>query len=486
MHECNVSLCDIWSIPYLGSKLLLTLYIFTADSPKLLTPSEFTLPAKVEDTHDSAVPLCPLLSPASIRDAANSNETSQVNDLMKNEDLGHVPIGNQPINSSHSRSDVHSSLTAVTSECDNPSKNDELAEGLLTGLESNATVPETVSPESSDVVDSSARDQLRQKSAEVEDDLDITVQVHTSSSNSARTVPIHESTSEEDEPSVQATQKAFDNIFKLLDVEKPQSPSLGMPSESNQHSFDEFTELLRDPVKLQEQEEALRVAGEIVSLHNETPQSGDEHSQIVNAAATKSSASFLNVLRAKSSSQNENEMEDMEDDHNGGASDSRIEGSNESQQPDSGTSEVPLTKESSQSTIYDLDEASAVKGVVSSELYQKDNQLPGLRLTMPSALGSPLDSQLQPNDQLGLGVPGIPPDDLNQNNPALPMAYPLQDALTQSKPAFESVEGVLKTKSRSRRRSRKGKKQISSGLTSADVPVEMLEAPRYSLSLLVL
>lgn len=350
------------------------------DSPRLLTPSEFSSPAKTEGLVD-ITPSQPLLSPASIMAAQATQEpelqASQQSDSVLLPDTGTSVTNNfesivEPnqdgMPEKHSQEDVITSSPVVETE-------------VPRDFPSGGTQENSQLQASSDV-------------------------------NIVENVEEH---SEEDGPEVEVVQKAFDNIFDILEVEP--SHECGQ-----KQTYEEFTELLVNPTKLQEQEAALENAGEIVSLHNETPQSGDEHSQIVNAAATKSP--LLDVL--KSSSQGR--LEDV------------LAGTNEAstlQWPEIGgelsVTVIPSTAE------CDLDVTDDVKGELSSE---KPDQF------MPSALSGSQDSQ-----------------DHGGDDETISTTHQDQDET--------SGEIVTKTRAKGRKRNKKGKKP----LTSAGV-VEVSDVPR--------
>ena len=265
--------------------------------------------------------------------------------------------------------------------------------------------------------------------------------------SNAVNIPLpNETTSEEDyEPNTEDTQKAFDNIFELLNVEKPPSPSF------NPQSYDKFTELLSDPVKLQEQERVIKVASEFVTLHNEPAQSEDEHSQIVNAAATKYTHPLLEMLKSTS---NQGSLENIAADETmkkeiqeSGTENLVASQTNENHD----TTNLPVVEAvegpvedvavNSLANECDLNIAESVEG---SNSNQKSCQSPDIGLLMPAALSS--DSQELLDVPVG----------------------------SSEKSEFNTALKDIGEKTRSRRRARRSKKQNH----SSTGPIVALDAPK--------
>ena len=108
---------------------------------------------------------------------------------------------------------------------------------------------------------------------------------------------------------IEGAQQALDSIFSLLKVDNPHAtpPNTG-PEKFNEAGYEEFTRMLTDPPKQWE----VRTSAERSKFETETSEfvapaakqhasltSGDESTEIVNAAASKTPAEYLDLLRHK-------------------------------------------------------------------------------------------------------------------------------------------------------------------------------------------
>lgn len=265
-------------------------------------------------------------------------------------------------------------------------------------------------------------------------------------------LPLVAASDEDEVPSAEESQKAFDNIMELLNVvDKSDTATAAEPS------FEEFTELLSNPDKLQERERELQVMDEIVNPpEGVSPPEGPatpkedakEPSEVVTSAfASSTSASFPDVVKPATYqellpnvTQEVTETKELEIATSNGA---------EAEWPDIGAAEVPTgLDESVQPHVV----VAAPNGV-QNEVYIEDNEPPDVGLLMPSAL-----------TDMPVEVPNIGPDLLEQEAP------------TDSKLALENEEGAAKVRSRSRKRSKK--KKQTGAMTSVGV-AEVIDVLRY-------
>ena len=108
---------------------------------------------------------------------------------------------------------------------------------------------------------------------------------------------------------IEGAQQALDSIFSLLKVDNPHAtpPNTG-PEKFNEAGYEEFKRMLTDPPKQWE----VRTSAEKSKFETETSEfvapaakqhasltSGDESTEIVNAAASKTPAEYLDLLRHK-------------------------------------------------------------------------------------------------------------------------------------------------------------------------------------------
>lgn len=262
-------------------------------------------------------------------------------------------------------------------------------------------------------------------------------------------LPLESSSEEDGVQSLEDTQKAFDSIMELLSVEKSSHGN------SNKASFDEFTELLTNPEKLQEQEKELQDPDESVIAQNDIPHTEDEPSPMVSSAVANSTSSFPDVLKSAS----------CQDPPLNVAIENSEKVISESQWPDIGAREFPGDlAENFQTGICDLAEASSVKSAVSNEFYQTDSQPPDVGLLMPSALADLQELQL-PCTSLKIEAPSNGPDLLDR------------EASAETKRELNSDEGAFKLKQK--RRSKRGKKRSTGPLASMGV-TETIELNRYA------
>ena len=108
---------------------------------------------------------------------------------------------------------------------------------------------------------------------------------------------------------IEGAQQALDSIFSLLKVDNPHAtPTNTGPEKFNEAGYEEFTRMLTDPPKQWE----VRTSAERSKFETETSEfvapaakqrasltSGDESTEIVNAAASKTPAEYLELLRHK-------------------------------------------------------------------------------------------------------------------------------------------------------------------------------------------
>ena len=260
---------------------------FADSSPKLLTPSEFKSPGKVEPPN--LLPTHPaLLSPASITGAVSLDQ--QPPDSTASVDY---PDAASVISSKQSLeffSDAQGTLTEVTSNVEPLSvsslqpDSDVSVEEELEGEEEGTMVSEKVAEhdqEEREAIEESAEPRAT----------DEPVQTETTSEDLAPPPPPVLSDEEAELPNPEDTQKTFSNILEMLHVDKPAVHSAPKPS------FEEFTELVSNPAKLQERERAVeagimaadavnspesaaalvedtgegKIAGTITTLTNSTP-----------------------------------------------------------------------------------------------------------------------------------------------------------------------------------------------------------------------
>ena len=372
-----------------------------------MTPSEFTSPIKLESGLDEMMSSHSLLSPASIIAGAAEGGASTADVL---------PHGAQP----------YSVPQDTLSESKPPSASDVPSEPPVQFNNDNGELEvETdgaeIEPESGAVGEGSVPNGAGRCPARAED------------------VPLPlETSSEEEMPSAEDTQKAFESIMELIDG----GPSSHRKStELVQSSFDEFTELLTNPEKLQEQERELQSHEE--ALPKDEPEVS--RSPVAGSDASLSTASFPDVLKSTSVQDPPANVAEGAGDSDGGGVDT--------QWPDLGAPEQPR-----ETGHVDMAEAVSVKAAISNELFQVGV---GEGLLMPSAL---TDMQDFHDNSVDTEVSKAAPDLLDQEVP------------TETKASFEAEEGVVRTKSRSRRRAKRGKKQNATGVGVT----ELLEAPRYS------
>lgn len=249
-----------------------------------------------------------------------------------------------------------------------------------------------------------------------------------------------ETASEDEVPNLEDTQKAFDSIMEFLDVDNKAEVS-----KPDQPSFDEFTELLSNPEKLQEQEKELQLAEESKDL----PLGEDDPSLVISSDKSHSSF-FPDVLKSTLGQDPPLYEADTE---------VRMRESEVSHWPDIGVPGPPPETLQTNSSQCDLAEANYVAGAVSNEMYQAAS---GLGLLMPSALADLQMLEIQDNS-VDVEVSNNAPDLLDQ------------EALLDTKWILEADEGSLKAKSKPKKRSRRGKKQNAGASMSV---AEVLEAPR--------
>lgn len=101
---------------------------------------------------------------------------------------------------------------------------------------------------------------------------------------------------EEDEPTVEVVQKAFDSMFELLKLDRSHE------STASGQSFEKFAELLTDPKKLKEEREVLEESMEKVFFHNDAPLDDDLEIMDTSSFEAKASATTLPDVLPPSSS----------------------------------------------------------------------------------------------------------------------------------------------------------------------------------------
>lgn len=256
----------------------------------------------------------------------------------------------------------------------------------------------------------------------------------------AEDVPLPlETSSEDDAPSPEATKRAFESIMETSEISSLRKPT----SELNPSSFDDFAELLANPEKLQEQEQEQerKLQDREEAEADDVPGigAGDHSSPAISSDASHSTSSVPDVLKSTST---KNPPIDAD------AGDSDMD----TQWPDIGVPEP--TRDTAVHLRSNLAEAVSVKGAVSNEVCQV---VPDSELLMPFALTGMHEFQVQDEvEKLN-----VAPDLLHQE--------------VEGEGALEAEEGTLKTKSRSRKRSKRGKKQTATSLGVT----EFMEAPRY-------
>ena len=245
----------------------------------------------------------------------------------------------------------------------------------------------------------------------------------------------------EEMPSAEDRRKTLDSIMKVLSVDEPNS-SGGAVVDDQQP----VEEIHGNPP--QQQEETAKNPDS-----EEATQSEGDHSFV----AAMNSASFPDVLKSTA-------CQDLPYSEAKGEDSSGIKtegvGLNESQWPDIG-SHVEVERTSKEEC--NLPEANHVQAALSNEYYHSDGQPVDAGLLMPSAI-----ADLQEADVQGSTLSA----ELSNSTPDL-----LDETSSEVKEYLDLEVGTIKTKPKSRRRSRRSRaKQNSGPVTPAGT--EVLEVPR--------
>ena len=264
-------------------------------------------------------------------------------------------------------------------------------------------------------------------------------------------------TGEEKElPTAEDSNMAFDNIIEFLNVDKPEVSNGSATANGHQSSFDEFKELLNNPEKLHQHEEEIKFAVKSIDFSDDISQSEGENSQIASSAALNSTSSYPDVL--KSTACQDSLLNQPEGENENELITECIELS-ETKWPDIGTDTSRKVPETSTSDKCDLAEAVTVKTTLSNEHCQSDGQQPDVQLLMPSALADLDGSNL--NTELSNSTPDL-----------------LDETSSEVKHSLEFEDGTMKTKPKSRKRSKKGKAKQNVGPPTHSGIAEVLDVPR--------
>ncbi len=254
-------------------------------------------------------------------------------------------------------------------------------------------------------------------------------------------------------PSAEDSKQAFDSIMELLSVAKPRADSSDTV-DGNQATFDEFKELLSNPEKLQQQEEEIKSSDKF-SVPDDATQSEGEIFQVVSSSPMNPVSSYPDVLKStacQDSKPNQDEEENNKESMTEDVSEA------EAKWPDIGADVPKDVPGNSKSDKCDFAEAGIIESVLSNEHYQSDNHE---RLLMPSAIADVQDLGMQGSN---LNV------DLSNSTPDL-----LDETSSGVKQSLELEEGTVKTKSKPRKRSKRGKAKQNTGPVGV---AEVLEVSR--------
>lgn len=415
---------------------------FAGLSPKLLTPSEFTSPVKQGYPElDEMVSSHPLLSPASILAAVTSTPSESGTHTNS------VPDGGSPRSPPHLSQPLSESQDTLT--CVSPGNTP--ASGSVLPSES---VPSPCDDgghgdgghgDGGDDSDGTGSDGEVKADATLTEFEPLGVPSEVGQLRAADVPLPLETSSEEEVPTAEDTRTAFESIMELIDGGASGTSSLRKSTELVQSSFDDFAELLINPGKLRDQERELQSREEAFPKDSPALSEGC-HSPVVGSdVASHSTTSFPDVLKSTSGQDPlTNTGEDAGDSDGGGTLDN--------QWPDIGVPELPRDTPRG----GDVPEVVSVKGAVSNEFCQV-----GAGLLMPSALTEIQDVFQVRDNNLDIEVSNAAPDLLDQ------------EISMESKTALEPEEVAVRTKSRSRKRPKRGKKQA----------VGLTEAPRYVLNI---
>lgn len=423
-----------------------------------MTPSEFTSPLKLESDLHKVIPSHPLLSPASIRASALLDQPTVTDDTAISNQTISLPLdASDQVSLPLSLSDTQGTLTSVTANVQEPAVMPSALD------DQDATAVHENSEEKVDVPVESEFGELG-KNVRITDDPPLP--------------PPPEMVTDDDDdqvPSLEDTQKAFNGIMEFLSIDKPEAAS----QQPIAVSFDEFAELLHNPGKLQEKERGLEMAEEPALA----PQIEDSPAEVIGAT---SASSFPDVL--KSASYQDLPLASTEVDDSGKSESGKISG--EMQWPDIGAPKpAGEFAEKLQTDKCDLAEACIVSGVVSNEVCQADSQSSEERLLMPSALtdlqelqmlGSKMEMEVTESKKEVEAVSSKKEVEVVSSKMETEIADISLDLLDQELSAenkwiLDMEEGPMKSKSRSRKRSKKGKKMNASPPMSMGVT----EALRY-------
>lgn len=419
-----------------------------------MTPSEFTSPLKLESDLHKVIPSHPLLSPASIRASALLDQPTVTDDTAISNQTISLPLDvSDQVSLPLLLSDTPGTLTSVTANVQEPAVMPSALD------DQDATAVHENSEEKVDVPVESEFGELG-RNVRITDDPPLPPPPEMVTDN--------DDDDDDQVPSLEDTQKAFNGIMEFLSIDEPEAAS----QQPVAVSFDEFAELLHNPGKLQEKERGLEIAEEPALA----PQIEDSPEVIGSVGAT-SASSFPDVL--KSASYQDLPQLSTEVDDSGKSESGKISG--EMQWPDIGAPKpAGEFAEKLQTDKCDLAEACIVSGVVSNEVCQADSQSSEERLLMPSALtdlqelqvlGSKMEMEVTESkkeveavsSKMETEIADISPDLLDQELSA------------ENKWILDMEEGPMKSKSRSRKRSKKGKKMNASPPMSMGVT----EALRY-------
>lgn len=259
---------------------------------------------------------------------------------------------------------------------------------------------------------------------------------------------------EEEAPSASESQKAFDSIMELLHVEKSAAAATPPQKEA---TFEEFTELLKNPDKLREQEreyEGQNQEEDVPAVPKEDPPLGEAADpEAVTSTLASSTSSFPDVVRPATYQDPPLTVsqEDVETQHREVAPASMPE----TQWPDIGAAQgpSPLAEKVSMSDNTEAERTGPQQ--VQSEVYIADSEPPDIGLLMPSAL-----------TDIPLEVPTLAPDLLEQEASA--------DNRSNGEVGVRE-EGPGKVKSKPRKRTKR--KKQSAGVVTMGV-AEVMDPQR--------